>query len=170
MPFGNFLQSDAQLVCAYQARRNVSVRGGGDVELGRSPGWNPVRADWSRLFIYTFVERKSKDQEVYDQAEPVANIRNDLTCSLGLKCEMNWWIHPISWEDRAWSWTRGITWILKISHPWKWFKLRKQLARPIIRRSLFCSIPVLKCQSSTLPFLVIYSALSTESGLKNLSV
>ena len=80
MPFGKSLQSDAQVVCAFQARRNVSVRGGGDVKLGRSPGWNLVRAERSRLCIYAFVEKQVKGHEVNDQADPIANIRIDSTC------------------------------------------------------------------------------------------
>ena len=46
---GEVLQFDAQVVCAYQARRNVSVRGVGDVKLGRSPGWNLHRAERSSI-------------------------------------------------------------------------------------------------------------------------
>ena len=78
--FGKFQQSDAQVVCAYQARRNVSVRGGGDVKLGRSPGWNLIRSGRSRLCIYAFVERQVKYQEVNGRAESIAKIRNVLTC------------------------------------------------------------------------------------------
>ncbi|POM63372.1 Hypothetical protein PHPALM_21243, partial [Phytophthora palmivora] len=33
-----------------------------DVKLGRSPGWNPVRAERSRYCIYAFVNKKSVDQ------------------------------------------------------------------------------------------------------------
>ena len=80
MPFGKVLQCDQQVVWAHQARMNVSVRGGGDVKLGRSPGWNLVRAESYRLCTYAFVARKVKDQEANDQAEPIANIRNDSTC------------------------------------------------------------------------------------------
>ncbi|POM61698.1 hypothetical protein PHPALM_29251 [Phytophthora palmivora] len=35
---------------------------GKDVKLGRSPGWNPVRAERSRYCIYAFVNKKSVDQ------------------------------------------------------------------------------------------------------------
>ena len=77
MPYGKVLQSDAQVVCAYQTRGNVSARGGGDVKLGRSPGWNMVRAERSKLCIYAFVEKQVKGQEVNDQDKVIANIRND---------------------------------------------------------------------------------------------
>ena len=80
MPLGKVLQYDAPVVCAYQSRRNISVRGGGNVKLGRSPGWNLVRAGRSRLCIYAFDEKEVKDQEVNDQAGSIANIRNDSTC------------------------------------------------------------------------------------------
>ena len=80
MPFGKVLQSEAQAVCAYQARRNVYVRCGGYVKLGRSPEWNLVRAERSRLCIYAFVERQAKYEEVNDQGESIANIRNESTC------------------------------------------------------------------------------------------
>ena len=80
MPFGKVRQSDAQLVCAHQARRNVFVRGKGDVKLERSPGWNLVRAEHSRLCTYAFVERQLKNQEVNDRVKPIANIRNNSTC------------------------------------------------------------------------------------------
>ena len=80
MPFGKALQFDAQVVCVYQAHKHVSVRGGGDVKLGRLPGWNPARAEHPRFCIYAFVERQATDQEINDQAEPIANICNDSTC------------------------------------------------------------------------------------------
>ena len=78
--FGKVLQSDAQVVCAYQARRTVYVRGGGDVKLGRSSGWNLVRAERSRLCIYAFVEKQAKNQAVNDQVESIPNIHNNSTC------------------------------------------------------------------------------------------
>ena len=80
MPFEKALQFDEQVVCAYQARRNVSVRVTGNVKLGRSPGWNLVRAKRSRICIYASVKRQLKDREVADQAEPIARIRNNSTC------------------------------------------------------------------------------------------
>ncbi|GMF45525.1 unnamed protein product [Phytophthora fragariaefolia] len=42
-----------------QARRHASRDGGEDVKLGRSPGWNPVRAERSKYCIYAFVNEKS---------------------------------------------------------------------------------------------------------------
>ena len=56
-----------------------STQGGGDVKLGRSPGWNLARAERSRLRIYAFVEGQRKDQEINDQINPIANIHNDST-------------------------------------------------------------------------------------------
>ena len=80
MPYGGILQFDPQVVRAFQACRNVSTQSGGDVKLGRSPGWNLARAERSRLYIYAFVEKKLRDQEVEGQINPTAN-----TCDLEIK-------------------------------------------------------------------------------------
>ena len=79
MCFVKVLQSDEQVICAYQARRNVSIRCEGGIKRGRSPGWKLVRTEHSRLCIYAFVEIQFEDQEVHDQSESIANIRNDST-------------------------------------------------------------------------------------------
>ena len=91
MLFEEVLQLDAQVICAYQARRNVSVRFEGDVTQRRSLECNLVRAKRSRLCIYAFVEKQVKDHEVNDQSESIANIRNDSTWGgFGdFKCETN---------------------------------------------------------------------------------
>ena len=50
---------------------STTIEGRGDVKLGRSPGWNLVRAERSRLCIYAYVERRSTDQEVNQQMNPI---------------------------------------------------------------------------------------------------
>ena len=77
--FENILQFDAQVICAYQARRNGSIRGGGNVKLGFLTGFNLVRAERSWLCIYALVERQVKDQEINDQAESITIIPYELT-------------------------------------------------------------------------------------------
>ena len=49
------------MVCAYQACRDVAGTSREDAKLGRSPGWNLVRAERSRLCVYAFLERKVVD-------------------------------------------------------------------------------------------------------------
>ena len=50
---------------------------GGDIKLGRSPGWNLTRAERSRLCIYTFIEGQRKNEEINDRIDPIASIHND---------------------------------------------------------------------------------------------
>ena len=46
------------VVCFYQSCGDVAGASREDAKLGRSPGWNMVRADCSRLCMYAFVQRK----------------------------------------------------------------------------------------------------------------
>ena len=69
--------SDPQVVRADQARGATPDQGGGDVKLGRSPGWNLVQAERSRLCIYAFVETERIDQGSNNWFGPIAN-----TCDL----------------------------------------------------------------------------------------
>ena len=62
MPNGGVLQPDLQVVCANQACRHVPDESRGDVKLGRSPGWNLVRAERSRLCIFAYVENKAEGE------------------------------------------------------------------------------------------------------------
>ena len=89
-----------------------------------------MRAESSKLCIYAFVEKQVKDQEVNDQAEPIANIRNDSTC-----------VPEISSVERIDEYTRSVVkmeldlvpgesrgyW--KYHTPGKWFKQAKAVGK-----------------------------------------
>ena len=64
MSSGRVLQHNSPMVRANQARRNAPTKGRRNVKLGRSPGWNLVRAERSRLCIYAYVEKGHEDQGV----------------------------------------------------------------------------------------------------------
>ena len=73
MPHGGILQSDPQVVCAQQTRQNVPAQGRRDVQRGRSPRLNLVRAERYILCIYAFDERRKR--EFNDRIDPIADIR-----------------------------------------------------------------------------------------------
>ena len=79
MPRGRIFQLDPKVVHDHEECWNVFAQGGGDVKLGRSPGWNLERAERSWLWTYAFVEGLQKDQEINDQIDPIANILSDFT-------------------------------------------------------------------------------------------
>ena len=56
MPYGRVLHHDPSVVRPSQACGHTPGEGREDVKLGRSPGWNLVRAERSRLCIYAYVE------------------------------------------------------------------------------------------------------------------
>ncbi|POM72680.1 LOW QUALITY PROTEIN: Reverse transcriptase [Phytophthora palmivora] len=59
MPDGRVLQFDPPVVCSHETRWDAARRRGEDVKLERSPGWNLVRAERSKLCIYAYVEKKA---------------------------------------------------------------------------------------------------------------
>ncbi|OWZ03462.1 hypothetical protein PHMEG_00024808 [Phytophthora megakarya] len=63
MPHGGILQSDPQMVRSDSTRRAVLRTSREDVKLGRSPGWNPVRAERSRYCIYAYVNKATADRD-----------------------------------------------------------------------------------------------------------
>ena len=71
MPHGGILQSDPQVVCTQQACRNVPAQGRRDVKLGRSRGFDLVRDERSRLFVYAFIEKRKR---VQDSIDPIYSI------------------------------------------------------------------------------------------------
>ena len=79
MTHGRDFQFDQKVVLAHEGCWNVSPQCGGGVKLVRSPGWDLAQTERSRLCIYAFVEGQRKDQEINDQINPIANIRNDST-------------------------------------------------------------------------------------------
>ena len=103
--------------------QKFSVRGGGDVKLGRSPGFNLVRAEHSSLYIYAFVGRQAKYHEVNDQDESIANIRKDSTCAPEILCVKRideYTRSAVKMElDLAPGESRGYR---KYQTPGKWFK------------------------------------------------
>ena len=56
VPDGTIFHLDPPVVCSYQASRDVAGIIREDAKSGRSLGWNPVRAERSRLCFYAFVE------------------------------------------------------------------------------------------------------------------
>ncbi|OWY96896.1 LOW QUALITY PROTEIN: hypothetical protein PHMEG_00032718 [Phytophthora megakarya] len=62
MPHGGILQSDPQMIRSDSTRRAVPRTSREDVKLGRSPGWNPVRAERSRYCIYAYVNKATEDR------------------------------------------------------------------------------------------------------------
>ncbi|POM70450.1 LOW QUALITY PROTEIN: Hypothetical protein PHPALM_13109 [Phytophthora palmivora] len=62
------------LVRPHQSRWDVARRRGEDVKLERSPGWNLVRAERSKLCIYAYVEKKT-GPKVSNRANSTYNIR-----------------------------------------------------------------------------------------------
>ena len=58
---GTVLDHHPSVVCAYQACRDVAGTSREDAKLGRSPGWNLLGDERSRLFIYASVQRTEVD-------------------------------------------------------------------------------------------------------------
>ena len=58
------------MVCSYQACLDVTGTIREDDELGRSPGWDLVQSERSRLCIYAFLERKLVDGRCDQQDDP----------------------------------------------------------------------------------------------------
>ena len=64
------LQLDPSVVCSYQACSTVAEPSREDAKVGRSLGWNLVRAEHSRICIYAFVERNLVYGRTNHQEEP----------------------------------------------------------------------------------------------------
>ncbi|OWZ17067.1 Eukaryotic/viral aspartic protease [Phytophthora megakarya] len=64
MSHGGILQPDTQMVRSDSRRRAVPRTTREDVKLGRSPGWNPVRAERSRYYIYAYVNKATTDRDL----------------------------------------------------------------------------------------------------------
>ncbi|OWY95579.1 LOW QUALITY PROTEIN: hypothetical protein PHMEG_00034380 [Phytophthora megakarya] len=62
MPDGGVLQPDPPMVQSDQTHGYASRSCRKDVKLGRSSGWNPIRAERSRYCIYAFVHKTSVDR------------------------------------------------------------------------------------------------------------
>ncbi|OWZ10789.1 reverse transcriptase [Phytophthora megakarya] len=60
---GHPTDSDPQMVRSDSTRRVVPRTSREDVKLGRSPGWNPVRAERSRYCIYSYVNKATADRD-----------------------------------------------------------------------------------------------------------
>ena len=131
MPHGRILQPDPQVVRPNQARRTTTGQGGGDVKLGRSPGWKLARAERSRLCIYAFVEKGKIDQGSNNRIGPIANICDLETRRLfnisSAKRVDEYSRLPVKMElDLAPGESRGY-W--KYHTPGKWFKEAKAVGK-----------------------------------------
>ena len=149
-----FFQFDPKVVRAHEACWNVSNQGGGDVKVGRSPGWNLARAECSRLCIYAFVEGQRKVQENSDWTYPIANKHNDstLVSSISSVKRLNDYARlPVRMKlDLAQGELRGYG---RYQTPGKWFKQAKATGK-INRKPLCCLTLARKCLSLKLPLLV----------------
>ncbi|POM63185.1 hypothetical protein PHPALM_27546, partial [Phytophthora palmivora] len=76
MPDGSVLQFDPPVVCSHETRWDAARRRGKDVKLERSPGWNLVRAERSKLCIYAYVEKKA-GPKWFKQAKAVGKLNNE---------------------------------------------------------------------------------------------
>ena len=130
MPNGGVLQPDPQVVCAHQACWHVPDESRGDVKLGRSPGWNLVRAERSRLCIYAFVERKPTDQDARKRVDSIVNTCDDSNCFRSISSVRRvdeYSRSPAKMElDLAPGESRGY-W--KYHTPGKWFKQAKAVGK-----------------------------------------
>ena len=131
MSHGGVLQHDPQVVCPHQACRHVTRESGEDVKLERSPGWNLVRAERSKLCIFAFVEKKQTDRECKQQADmesniahlkskPLANISSLMRIDEYTRSEPTMEIELARGESRGY-------W--KYHAPGKWFKQAKAVGK-----------------------------------------
>ncbi|GMF16092.1 unnamed protein product [Phytophthora fragariaefolia] len=90
------LEPDPTMVRPAHACQYAAGDGGNDVKLGRSPDWNPVRAERSRYCIYVFVIEKSVDR---------LSVKQDLrgnTCDLHAKVPVSLLnLHPVEEYGRS---------------------------------------------------------------------
>ena len=117
------------MVCSYQACRDVAGTSREDAKLGRSPGWNLVRAERSRLCINALVERKLVDG------------RDDKQDDRHNTCESSKFLRSVSSVKRHYEYARSPTkmelvlapgesrgyW--KCHTPGKWFKHAKVVGK-----------------------------------------
>ncbi|GMF33491.1 unnamed protein product [Phytophthora fragariaefolia] len=74
MSAGGVLQPDPPVVHPQQLRWHTLTSDREAVKLDRSPVWNPVRAEQSKLCIYAYVEKQSKS-DVRKLIRPIDNAR-----------------------------------------------------------------------------------------------
>ena len=129
MPYGRVLQPDPQVVCSDQACWDASAESRRDAKLGRSPGWNLVRAERSKLCVYAFVEKRSTDQDVNQRTDQINTLDNSksLRSVSSVKRVDEYSRSPVEMElDLAPGESRGY-W--KYHTPKKWFKQAKAVGK-----------------------------------------
>ena len=113
------------MVCAYQTCRDVGGTSREDAKLGRSPGWNRVRAERSRICVYAFVQRKGVDisEDKQDDRKNTCDFSNCLRSISSVRRHGEYTRSPTKMElVLAPGESRGY-W--KYHTPGKWFKQAK---------------------------------------------
>ncbi|POM70504.1 LOW QUALITY PROTEIN: Hypothetical protein PHPALM_13041, partial [Phytophthora palmivora] len=106
------------LVRPHQTRWDVARRRGEDVKLERSPGWNLVRAERSKICIYAYVEKGTGPLKVSNWENSTYNTRE-------MHGNHTWAIASLRKDEYARE-SRGY-W--KYHAPGKWFKQAKAVGK-----------------------------------------
>ena len=129
VPDGTVLQHDPSVVCAYETCRDVAGTSPEDAKSGRSPGWNLVRAERSRLCVYAFVQMEGFDgsEDKLDDRQNTCDFSNCLRSILSVRRHDKYARSPTKMElVLAPGESRGYC---KYHTPGKWFKQAKVVGK-----------------------------------------